>query len=161
MWRPPTPVEQELWNAVVAGVRAANQANREGFQAAVGRLSRLPRPWAPQVLRDTADLLVEEWDPDGRYPWPLLAAQLDHVTGWLPEADPRLLAAILSNGGSPPGAGTPDRVADVRVRLLLVALLANAARAGVGAFVDVALAGNSGRTPRLLSGTVPHCRPGR
>ncbi|NES13637.1 MULTISPECIES: hypothetical protein [Micromonospora] len=160
MWRPPTPVEQELWNAVVAGVRAANQADRDGFQAAVRRLSRLPRPWTPQVLHDTADLLVEEWDPDGRYPWPLLAAQLDHVAGWLPEAEPRLLAALLDGGGLP-AAGAPEDTADIRLRLLLVALLANVARVGVGAFVDVALAGNSGRTPRRLSGTVPHCRPGR
>ncbi len=66
-----------------------------------------------------------------------------------------------ASGGSPSTAGSPDAVADVRVRLLLVALLANAARVGVGAFVDVALAGNSALAPRLLSGTVPHCRPGR
>ncbi|MFR9780565.1 hypothetical protein ACL02O_31515 [Micromonospora sp. MS34] len=161
MWRPPTPVEQELWNAVVAGVRAANQADREAFQAAVRRLSRLPHPWTPHVLHDTAELLVEEWDPDGRYPWPLLAAQLDHVTGWLPEVQPRLLATLLTGGGPPPSAGTPDAVSDTRLRLLLVALLAGVARAGVGAFVDVALAGNSGHPPRRLSGTVPHCRPGR
>ncbi|MCW3844505.1 hypothetical protein ONA70_30915 [Micromonospora yasonensis] len=161
MWHPPTPVEQELWNAVVAGVRAVNQADRVGYQAAVRRLSRLPRPWVARVLHDTAGLLVEEWDPDGRYPWPLLAAQLDHVTRWLPEADLRLLGTLLSGGGEPPTAGAPDDGSDVGLRLLLVALLANVARAGVGAFVDVALSSNSGRTPRRLSGTVPHCRTGR
>lgn len=160
MWRPPTPVEQELWNAVVAGVRAANQADRDGFQAAVRRLSRLPRPWTAQVLHHTADLLVEEWDPDGRYPWALLTAQLDHVTGWLPEAEPRLLGALLAGAGlSTPGA--PDDTAEIRLRLLLVALLANVARVGVGAFVDVALSAHNGRTPRRLSGAVPHSRPGR
>ncbi|MBM0227054.1 MULTISPECIES: hypothetical protein [Micromonospora] len=160
MWNPPTPAEQELWNAVVAGVRAADQADRAGFENAIGRLSRLPQPWARQVLRDTAALLAEELDPEGRDPWPLLAAQVDRSAAWLPEVDRALLAAVIPGGDRPPAADVLGEPEHTRCRLLLIAHLADAAQVGVGAFVDVALAGNSRRPGRTMSAAVPHCRLG-
>ncbi|WP_406044685.1 hypothetical protein OG799_09585 [Micromonospora sp. NBC_00898] len=160
MWNPPTPAEQELWNAVVAGVRAAGRADPAGFETAIDRLSRLPQPWAHQVLKDTAGLLAEELDPDGRYPWHLLAAQVERFAPWSLGVDRALLAALLPGAHRPPAVDLPGEPEHTRCRLLLIAHLAEAAQAGVGAFVDVALAGNSSRTPARLSGAVPHCRLG-
>ncbi|GAA4566448.1 hypothetical protein GCM10023176_16580 [Micromonospora coerulea] len=157
MWHPPTPAEQELWNAVVAAVRTANQTDHAGFEAAVGRLSRLPQPWAHQVLKDTAGLLADELDPDGRDPGPLLAAQLDHRPVWLSKLDRKFLP-----GGHHASPGDlPGEAENIRCRLLLIAHLADAAQVGVGAFLDVALASNSSRTGRPPAGSVPHCRTGR
>ncbi|MEU5906687.1 hypothetical protein [Micromonospora sp. NPDC047527] len=78
MWQVPTPAEQELWNAVVAGVRAANQKDHAQFRTCVDRLLRLPHAWVHQVLRDTAGLLADELGPDGWDQGPRLAAQIDH-----------------------------------------------------------------------------------
>ncbi|WP_406080233.1 hypothetical protein [Micromonospora sp. NBC_00858] len=160
MWQLPTPAEQELWNAVVAGVRAANRTDHGQFQTSAGRLLRLPHAWAHQVLRDTAGLLVEELDPDGRDQWPRLEAQVDHSEAWLPRVDRKLLAALLPDGHRPPATDVPDEPEHTQHRLLLIALLADAAQVSVGAFVDVALANNR-RADGTLAGSVPHCRVGR
>ncbi|MGW9193910.1 hypothetical protein [Micromonospora chersina] len=159
MWHPPTPAEQELWNAVVTGVRAADESDLAGVEAAVGRLSRLPHPWAYHVLSDTAGLLIEELDPDGQDVWPLLAAQLD-------DEDPahrtvrRRRASLHPAGRRPPvpEAGEPEAL---RRRLLLIGRLADATQVGVGAFLDVALADNGDRAPRAPSHSLPHCRLGQ
>ncbi|WP_130336147.1 hypothetical protein [Micromonospora kangleipakensis] len=162
MWNPPTPAEQELWNAVVAGVRAVDRADRKGFENAIDRLSRLPHPWAHQVLKDTAGLLADELDPDGPDPWPLLAAHVDRSAHWLPQVNRGLLAALLPGGHRPPAADVPGgEPENTRCRLLLIAHMAKAARVGVGAFLDVALASNGRGAGRSLSGSVPHCRTGR
>ena len=161
MSHPPTPAEQELWNAVVAGVRAAQQTDPAGFETAVGRLLRMPRPWAHRVLKDTAGLLAEELDPDGRDSWPLLAAQVDHSAVWSPELDRRLPAALLSVGHAASVGEVSGEAENTRSRLLLIAYLADAAQVGVGAFVDVALASNGRRAGRPSPGSVPHCRVGR
>ncbi|SCF11979.1 hypothetical protein GA0070607_5767 [Micromonospora coriariae] len=141
MWQPPTPAEQELWNAVVAGVRAVNQMDHGRFRASVVRLLRLPNAWTHEVLRDTAELLVDELDPDGK-------------------VDRRLLAALLPDGHRPPVADVPGEPALTRHGLLLIAQLADAAQVNVGAFVDVALAMNR-RAEGTVAASVPHCRIGR
>ena len=157
MWHPPTPAEQELWNAVMAGVRAADGSDPAGVDAAVDRLARLPHPWAYHVLGDTAALLVEELDPEGQDVWPLLAAQLDDDRLPAPAARPRR--------GSPyPGGRRPATSAEppaLRRRLLLIARLADATEVGVGAFLDVALAENAARARRAPSHSLPHCRLGQ
>ncbi|SIM71386.1 hypothetical protein [Micromonospora cremea] len=160
MWQPPTPAEQELWNAVVAGVRAANQTDRGQFQASVDRLLRLPHAWAHQVLKDTAGLLAEELEPGGRDQWPRLAAQIDHSETWLPRVDRELLAALLPGGHRPPFTDVPGEPEHTEHRLLLIAQLADAAQVSVGAFVDVALA-DIKRAEATLAGSIPHCRIGR
>ncbi|MET7669374.1 hypothetical protein [Micromonospora luteifusca] len=113
MWQLPTPAEQELWNAVVAGVRAANQKDHGQFQSCVDRLVRLPHAWAHQVLRDTAGLLAEEQDPDEWDQRPRLATQLDYSVGLL-----LLLIAQLADA------------AQVGVGAFLDVALANAKRPG-------------------------------
>ncbi|MGY0006383.1 hypothetical protein [Micromonospora sp. I033] len=159
MWHPPTPAEQELWNAVVAGVRAADESNLAGVDAAVERLSRLPHPWAYRVLGDTAGLLIEELDPDGQDVWPLLAAQLDDGDH-TPPAERRRRASLHpgSRRSAEPEAGEPEAL---RRRLLLVARLAEATQVGVGAFLDVALADNDAWVRRAPSNSLPHCRLGQ
>lgn len=157
MRHPPTPAEQELWNAVVAGVRAADESDLPGVDAAVDRLARLPHPWAYHVLGDTAALLVEELDPDGQDVWPLLAAQLDDD----PPAYPATRRASPYPGGRRPersGAGDPRAL---RRRLLLITRLADATEVGVGAFLDVALADNAARARRAPAHSLPHCRLGQ
>ncbi|MET8351513.1 MULTISPECIES: hypothetical protein [unclassified Micromonospora] len=141
MWQLPTPAEQELWNAVVAGVRAANQKDHAQFQTSIDRLLRLPHAWAHQVLRDTAGLLAEKLDPDGWDRW-------------------SLLAVLLPGGHRPPVTDLPGEPEHTRHRLLLIAQLADAAQVGVGAFVDVAL-GKNKRAGGTLAVSVPHCRTGR
>ncbi|WNM38756.1 hypothetical protein RMN56_27060 [Micromonospora halotolerans] len=158
MRHPPTPAEQELWNAVAAGVRAADESDPAGVDAAVDRLARLPHPWAYHVLGDTAALLVEELDPDGQDVWPLLAAQLDDDTS---------AATVTRRRASPyPGGRRPDRYgigepAALRRRLLLIARLADATEVGVGAFLDVALATNAARARQAPAHALPHCRLGQ
>ncbi|WP_250797343.1 hypothetical protein [Micromonospora phytophila] len=161
MWHPPTSAEQELWNAVVAGVRAVDHSDGAGFETAVDRLLRLPPDWTHQVLRDTAGLLVEELAPDVLGRWPLPAAQADDIEAWLPKLDRKLLAALLSGHHRPPAAGVPGDPQNIRHGLLLIACLADAAQVGVGAFVDVALAADSRRPVRRPSGSVPQARLGR
>ncbi|MET8907693.1 hypothetical protein [Micromonospora sp. NPDC004551] len=155
MWHPPTPAEQELWNAVMAGVRAADESDLAGVDAAVDRLTRLPHPWTHHVLGDTAALLVEELDPEGQDVWPLLAAQLDDEAPASPGA--RRRASPYPGGRRPAESGEPEAL---RRRLLLIARLADATQVGVGAFLDVALAENA-RAPRTPSRTLPHCRLGQ
>ena len=159
MWHPPSPAEQELWNAVVAGVRAAEESDLAGVDAAVDRLSRLPHPWTYHVLGDTAGLLIEELDPDGQDVWPLLAAQLDD--GETAAQGTRRGRASLHPSGrrsTESGAGEPEAL---RRRLLLVARLADATQVGVGAFLDVALADNDAGARRTPSNSLPHCRLGQ
>ncbi|MEH0844192.1 hypothetical protein V6U81_17530 [Micromonospora sp. CPCC 205711] len=160
MWHPPTAVEKELWDAVVAGVRAVDQADRRGLETAVNRLLRLPPGWTHGVLGDTAGLLVEELVPDAHDLWPLLAAQVDRTETWLPEVDGRLLAVLLPGRRLPPATDVPGEPGNIRHRLLLIAYLADAAQVRVGAFVDVALAGASRRASRPLARSVPHSRVG-
>ncbi|MEV4657381.1 hypothetical protein [Micromonospora sp. NPDC049301] len=160
MWQLPTPAEQELWSAVVAGVRALHQKDHGQFQMSVDRLLRLPHAWAQQVLRDTAGLLVEELDPDGWDRWSRLAAQVDHSEDWLPTVDRKLLAALLPGGRRTPVTDLPGEPERTRHRLLLIAQLADVAQLGVGAFVDVALASNE-RAGGTRAAAVPHCRTGR
>ncbi|MCW3816060.1 hypothetical protein ONA91_16585 [Micromonospora sp. DR5-3] len=161
MWKPPTPAEQELWNAVVAGVHAANRMDRGGFDAAVDRLTRLPGAWVRRTLTGTTRLLAEEFAPAPRDPWPLVAVQIDRVGAWLPEVDPQLLAALLPGRHRPLDPDVPDDPRYLMHRLLLIACLSNVAQSGVGAFVDVALARDGGRAGRRLSGLVPQHRTGR
>ncbi|MEU1839671.1 hypothetical protein [Micromonospora chersina] len=160
MWHPPTPAEQELWNAVVTGVRAADESDLAGVEAAVDRLSRLPHPWAYHVLSDTAGLLIEELDPDGQDVWPLLAAQLDDEDPAQHRTVRRRRASLHPAGRRPPvpEVGEPEAL---RRRLLLIARLADATQVGVGAFLDVALADNGDRAPRAPSHSLPHCRLGQ
>ncbi|MET8836887.1 hypothetical protein ABZV78_23645 [Micromonospora sp. NPDC004540] len=155
MLHPPTPAEQELWNAVVAGVRAADVSDLAGVDAAVDRLSRLPHPWAYHVLGDTVGLLIEELDPHGQDVWPLLAAQLDDEDL---SAARRRRTSPHQSGRRPVEAGEPDAL---RRRLLLVARLADATQVGVGAFLDVALADNDARARRAPTHSLPHCRLGQ
>ncbi|MFC0032049.1 hypothetical protein ACFFMM_21255 [Micromonospora chaiyaphumensis] len=157
MWHPPTPAEQELWNAVVAGVRAADGSDLAGVDAAVDRLARLPHPWAHHVLGDTAALLVEELDPEGQDVWPLLAAHLDDGGPTSPATRPRG-ASPYPGGRRPAHGGEPE---SLRQRLLLIARLADATQVGVGAFLDVALAENDARVRRAPSRALPHCRLGQ
>ncbi|OKI67395.1 hypothetical protein [Micromonospora sp. CB01531] len=160
MWKPPTPAEQELWNAVVAGVHAANRMDREAFAAAADRLIRLPGTWVCRTLTGTAELLAEEFAPGAGDLWPLVALQIDRVDIWFPEVDRPLLAALLP-GRHPLDPAVPDEPRHVMHRLLVVACLSHAAQVGVGAFVDVALRGADGRAARPLSGLVRQHRAGR
>ncbi|MEH1058311.1 hypothetical protein V6U89_24260 [Micromonospora sp. CPCC 206171] len=155
---PSTPTERALWSAVVDGVRAAGTADRAGFEAAVSRLRRLPRPWADQVLDHTAELLAEELGPPGSVHWPLPVPPGAGLAPWA-RADPGLLAFLSrrQHGRPAPTPGDPEETAR---RLLLITHLALAAQVGVGAFLDVALVG-SGPSSRPPSGLVPHCRLGR
>lgn len=146
--QPPSPAEQELWNAVVTGVRAADDADEAGLAAAVGRLARLPQPWARRVLADTWALLVNDLsldrpsggearrtiDPSGR-------------EGRAPADDLPLPGGTgcRATGRRPPSAGTPERLR--RSLLLIQRLAAGLGEEGVGAFLDVALAGNRRRAP--------------
>lgn len=157
MRHPPTPAEQELWNAVVAGVRAADESDLAGVDAAVDRLARLPHPWAYHVLGDTAALLVEELDPDGQDVWPLLAAQLDDDA---PASTARRRVSPYPGGRRPTQAGVREPEA-LRRRLLLIARLADATEVGVGAFLDVAIADNAARARRAPAHSLPHCRLGQ
>jgi hypothetical protein len=159
MWHPPTPAEQELWNAVVTGVRAADESDLAGVDDAVDRLARLPQPWAYHVLGDTAALLVEELDPEGQDVWPLLAAQLDDD-----DKEPASPAARPRRASPYPGGRRPAHRAEpeaLRRRLLLIFRLADATQVGVGAFLDVALAENDARARGTLSRVLPHCRLGQ
>ncbi|MFE9656392.1 hypothetical protein [Micromonospora sp. NPDC006431] len=161
MWKPPTPAEQELWNAVVAGVHAANRMDREAFAAAADRLTRLPGGWVRRTLMSIAELLAEEFAPGAGDLWPLVALQIDRVGTWFPEVDRQLLAALLPGRHHPVDPAVPDEPRHVMHRLLVVACLSDAAQVGVGAFVDVALRGTDGRAARPLSGLVPQHRTGR
>lgn len=138
--RPPSPAEQELWNAVVTGVRAADNADETGVAAAVGRLARLPQPWACRVLEDTSALLAEEHDPSGR-------ALRTAAVGHLPLPRGTGTPAGRAGGERTPAIGTPEWL---RHRLLLIHRLAGLGEEGVGAVLDVALAGNRRRPPAEL-----------
>ncbi|MET7968530.1 hypothetical protein [Micromonospora sp. NPDC005305] len=158
MRHPPTPAEQELWNAVVAGVRAADESDLAGVDDAVDRLARLPHPWVHHVLGDTAALLVEELDPDGQDVWPLLAAQLDDDA---PASTTTRRQASPYPGGRRPAQSGAREPGALRRRLLLIARLADATEVGVGAFLDVALAANAARARRAPAHALPHCRLGQ
>ncbi|MFI7427882.1 hypothetical protein ACIBPB_12920 [Micromonospora sp. NPDC049836] len=156
--QPPSPAEQELWNAVVAGARAADDSDEAGVRAAVGRLSRLPHPWTCRVLEDTAALLVEELDPTGEELWPFLIAPAADLPP--PRSDGTHRRSYQLGARRPPAvevAGPPEQL---RRRLLLIHRLADAIQVGVGAFLDVALAENRRREHRAPPGSVPHCRLG-
>lgn len=155
---PNTPTERALWSAVVDGVRAAGASDRAGFEAAVSRLQRLPRPWADQVLDHTAELLAEELGPPGSVHWPLTVPPGAALAPWA-RADPSLLAFLSRHDHGRPAA-TPGGPEETTRRLLLLTHLALVAQVGVGAFLDVALVG-AGRSSRPPSGLVPHCRLGR
>ncbi|GAB3179592.1 hypothetical protein FHX75_14380 [Micromonospora palomenae] len=155
---PNTPTERALWNAVVDGVRAAGASDRAGFEVAVSRLRRLPRPWTDQVLDHTAELLAEEIGPPGSVHWPLPVPPGAGLASWA-RADPSLLA-LLSRRDHRRPAATPSDPEETTRRLLLITHLALVAQVGVGAFLDVALVG-AGRSSRPPSGLVPHCRLGR
>ncbi|MEV0155649.1 hypothetical protein AB0H57_18155 [Micromonospora sp. NPDC050686] len=149
MWYPPTDrAEQHLWTAVASGVRMAGVPDNAGFEAAVSRLGRLRRPWVYRVLGDTAALLAEELNLDVAERVPMRIRV---------EPDP---PARFPRRALPPSAvGSDDPTPEIRRRLLLIAHLADAAQVGVGACLDVALAGNR-RSSRPLSGSIPTCRTG-
>ncbi|MEU5790620.1 hypothetical protein ABZ754_23200 [Micromonospora purpureochromogenes] len=155
---PNTPTERALWSAVVDGVRAAGASDRAGFEAAVSRLRRLPRPWVDQVLDHTAELLAEEIGPPGSVHWPLPVPPGTGLAPWA-RADPSLLTFLSRHVHGRPTA-TPSDPAETTRRLLLITHLALVAQVGVGAFLDVALVG-AGRSSRPPSGLIPHCRLGR
>ncbi|MBQ0892265.1 hypothetical protein KBX37_03975 [Micromonospora sp. U56] len=155
---PNTPTERALWSAVVDGVRAAGASDRAGFEAAVSRLRRLPRPWADQVLDHTAELLAEEIGPPGSVHWPLSVPPGAGLAPWA-RADPGLLT-FLPRRHDGRLAATPGDPEETTRRLLLITHLALVAQVGVGAFLDVALVG-AARSSRPASGQVPHCRLGR
>lgn len=160
MWKPPTPVEQELWNAVVAGVHAVERMDRGAFEAAADRLTALPQTWVCRTLRSAAGLLAEELDAAAEQLRPLVAARADGIGTWLPGVDRQLLATLLSDPHPAPEADAL-RQRQPRHWLLLLAFLSELAGGGVGAFVDVAMAGDDRPRARPLTGLVPQHRTGR
>lgn len=161
MWEPPTPVEQELWNAVVAGVHAVERMDRDAFEAAADRLAGLPEAWVCRTLRNAAGLLAEELDAGAEQLWPLVAAQVDRIGAGFPGVDRQLLAALLPSRHPAPDRDAPQEPGHPRHRLLLLACLSEVAGVGVGAFIDVAMASDGRPRARPLTGLVPHHRTGR
>ncbi|MEU8069380.1 hypothetical protein AB0B20_06465 [Micromonospora sp. NPDC049151] len=136
MWRHMTLPEQDLWYAVMAGVRAFDAHDQRAFDAATRRLLHHPRAWRHAVLEHTAVLLIDEIGLPAQHVTRLVRHLLTNMPAWQVSVDLGLLTRLAAAN---PGSAESGGPTGTTHRLLLVACLTHLADTAAAAFVDTAL----------------------